>query len=294
MMADYHIGSLDEKSLSLLAGAEPAPEPQERRPAFLQSKVWSKATLTEKRKISPDTKVFTFKLGHEAQVIGLPIGQHLMMRLRDPVSSEAIIRAYTPISETTERGKLEVLVKIYYDTAGRRDGGKMTQALDSVPLGQFVEFKGPVGKFEYLGNGVCSVSGKNRRVRRFIMVCAGSGITPIFQVLRAVLKDKQDPTYCFVLNGNRMEEDILCKAELDDMAVTNKNKCEVLYTLSRPRPAWRGRKGRMDRQLFEYRVGGPPSRGDALVLICGPESMEESVHKIFLAMGWKDEDLMFF
>lgn len=293
MMPDYHIGSLDEASRTLLADAGPHSEGTEPRPVFLQPKVWSKAILAEKIKISADTKIFSFELEHEFQTLGLPIGQHLMMRLRDPATREAIVRAYTPISGGAEKGNLHVLVKIYYDTPDRK-GGRMTQVLDSLPLGHFVEFKGPVGKFEYLGRGLCSIKGKERRVSRFIMVCAGSGITPIYQVFRAVMKDREDPTCCLVLDGNRVEADILCKAELDAMAALNKQKCELLYTLSRPGENWTGLRGRMDKALFESKVGGPSGHGEALVLICGPDSMEKSVHQILIGMGWKDEDLLFF
>jgi nitrate reductase (NAD(P)H) len=294
MMPDYHIGSLDEASRAILEDGEGTTESAEPRDIFLQSKAWSKAILSEKKKISGDTKVFIFDLEHEQQMVGLPVGQHLMMRLRDPSTREAIIRAYTPMSEGTDRGKLHVLIKIYFDTVERR-GGKMTQALDSLPLGQFVDFKGPVGKFEYLGKGLCTIAGKERRVKRFIMVCGGSGITPIFQVLRAVMKDKDDPTQCLVLDGNRVREDILCKDELDMMANANPHKCHLIYTLSRPEASWQGRKGRMDKGLFEKEVG--PCRqvkGQDLVLICGPESLEKSVHAIFTSLGWTDEDLLFF
>ncbi|KAK3390465.1 hypothetical protein B0H63DRAFT_538702 [Podospora didyma] len=293
MMPKYHIGTLDARSLALLAATEPVAESSEPRPVFLQPKTWSKAILTEKTRVSSDTKIFTFTLDHEAQTIGLPVGQHLMMRVRDPGSQMAIIRAYTPISEGTDAGKLRVLVKIYYDTP-KIKGGKMTQALDSLPMGQFVEFKGPIGKFEYLGKGLCTVNAKERRVRRLIMVCAGSGITPIFQVLRAVMTDESDPTSCVVIDGNRVQEDILCKPELDAMAARCKDKCRLLYTLSRPDASWKGLKGRMDKALFEREVGAPPASNDTMVLICGPEPMEKAVHQVFTSLGWKDENILFF
>jgi len=301
-MPEYHIGSLDEASLAVLADADASVEADpssEPRAVFLQSKVWSKAILASKRPISDDTKVFSFTLDHPEQSIGLPTGQHLMMRLRDPATREAIIRAYTPISEERlAKGCLDVLVKIYRDSADRK-GGRMTQALDAIPVGHFVDFKGPVGKFEYLGKGQCTISGRGRKVQRFIMVCAGSGITPIFQVLRAVLSDKDDVTRCLVLDGNRVEEDILCREELDAMAAANPDRCRLLYTLTRPGPDWTGRTGRMDRALFDAEVGQcmnttTQGAGGDLVLICGPESMEKSVHEIFLGLGWKDNDLLFF
>jgi nitrate reductase (NAD(P)H) len=292
MMPNYHIGRLDAAAQAALGDVgEEASDAT--RAVFLQSKVWSKAVLTGKTKVSADTKIFTFKLDHEEQKVGLPIGQHLMMRLRDPASREAIIRAYTPMSEGTDKGKLSVLVKIYYDTPDKR-GGKMTQALDSIPIGHFVDFKGPVGKFEYLGRGRCTVGGKERTVRRFIMVCGGSGITPIFQVLRAVLKDRDDRTYCLVLYGNRTEEDILCRAELDTMSDGQDHRCKLHFSLSKPHERWKGRCGRMDEKLYRAEVGPPPDTRDHLVLVCGPEPLEQSVKSIFTDMGWADDDLLFF
>ncbi|KAL7628960.1 hypothetical protein AAE478_000478 [Parahypoxylon ruwenzoriense] len=295
MLVDHHIGTLDETSRSVLANGEDAAAiGSAPRETFLQSKVWTKAILSSKKKISGDTKIFTFDLEHAEQTSGLPIGQHLMMRLRDPATREAIIRSYTPIAESTRKGKLDVLIKIYYDTSERK-GGKMTQALDAIPIGHFVDFKGPVGKFEYLGRGLCAIQSQRRKVKRFVMVCAGSGITPIFQVLRAVMADPEDSTSCLVLDGNRVEEDILCKEDLDKMATANPDKCRLLYTLSKPTPSWTGLRGWMDKALFEREVGPcMNANGEELVLVCGPEPLEKSVYSILNGMGWKDEDLLFF
>lgn len=217
-----------------------------------------------------------------------------MMRLRDPVTREAIIRSYTPISEGTDKGKLDVLVKVYFDTK-ERVGGKMTKALDAIPIGHFVDFKGPIGKFEYLGKGNCTIGGKPRFVKRFIMICAGSGITPIFQVLRAVLSDRDDETKCVVLDGNRLEEDILCKEEMDGLVKGNEDRCKLLYALTQPTESWRGLTGRVGRELLEKEVGTCAAlNGEELVLICGPGALEKSVHGFLNGMGWKDADLLFF
>lgn len=177
----------------------------------------------------------------------------------------------------------------------------MTSALDSLPLGHWVEFKGPVGKFEYMGGGVAKIGGTKRKVKRFVMVCGGSGITPIFAVLRAVMQeyDDDDGTQCLVLDGNRNEEDILCRREMDELVANDvKKRCRVVHTLSRPGPEWTGRKGRMDKVFFEQEVGPPKKArgeaGDEMVLVCGPEPLERSVREVFGEMGWKEEDLLFF
>ena len=295
MMQTYHIGSLDEKSRTALASGESSsPESTSPRPIFLQPKTWSKAILSTKTKISSDTRIFAFTLEHEDQLIGLPTGQHLMMRLRDPVTREAIIRSYTPLSEITDRGVLKILIKVYFDTV-ERPGGKMTKALDAIPIGHFVDFKGPIGKFEYFGKGKCEIGGKSRNIKKFIMICGGSGITPIFQVLRAVLKDQEDPTSCLVLNGNRLEEDILCREDMDLLLKGNEERCRLLHLLSKGSESWTGLRGRIGKELLEKEVGSCEGRtGEELVLICGPEAMEKSVHGFLNGMGWKDENLLFF
>ncbi|KAH7375585.1 nitrate reductase [Plectosphaerella cucumerina] len=288
MMPTYHIGTLDEASRKQLASGEEEAAPETNRAVFLQNKTWAKALMTAKSPVSDDSKIFTFDLDTPEQTIGLPVGQHLMIRVRDPVTREAIIRAYTPLSEGTDKGKLDILIKVY-------ETGKMTRALDSMPLGHWIEFKGPVGKFIYEGRGLCTVGGKQRNVKRFVMICGGSGITPIFQVLRAVMKDAEDQTKCLVLDGNRMEQDILCRTDLDTMAAANPDKCKLVYTLSKGGDDWAGLRGRMDAPFFQRELGPCLcGAGEEMVLICGPEAMEKSVKTIMLGLGWKEDDLLFF
>lgn len=214
-----------------------------------------------------------------------------MLRLRDPVTREAIIRSYTPISQTQQKGTCDVLVKLYFD-APEREGGKMSKALDAIPIGHFVEIKGPIGKFEYLGRGVCTINNRKRHISHFDMICAGSGITPIFQVLRAVMQDLEDTTTCTVIDGNRLAEDILCKEVLDRFARESRERCELVYTLTQGPKDWEGRRGRIDRALLEQHCGSPS--GDGLVLVCGPEGLERSVKAELTEMGWKEEDMVFF
>ena len=291
MMPDYHIGSLDEASKIVLSeGGVPKDELEKLRSTFLQTRSWSKASLVQKRIVSWDTRIFTFKLDHKEQTLGLPVGQHLMIRLKDPATGEAIIRSYTPISPTAKKGYLDVLVKIYFDTDTSK-GGKMTKAMEALPLGVDVEFKGPIGKFEYLGKGLCAINSNKKMVTRFLMICGGSGVTPIFQVFRAVMQDPQDRTECILLDGNRLVEDILCKEDLEALLQGNEDRAKIVYTLTKGPDSWDGLRGRIDGSLVQKHC---TKDDDTLVLICGPEALEKSMHVALLDQGWKDEQLLFF
>lgn len=94
MMPEYHIGTLDAPSLKLLNALpeDGCSESDAPRSVFLQSKAWTKGILYGKSVISSDIRIFRFNLEHAEHAVGLPIGQHLMMRLRDPVTREVIIR----------------------------------------------------------------------------------------------------------------------------------------------------------------------------------------------------------
>lgn len=290
MMVDYHIGSLDDVGKLALTSVNTDAVSDQARDLFLQSKTWSKCTLYGKRIVSWDTRIFTFKLEHEQQKLGLPIGQHLMVRLIDPVTRETIIRSYTPISEINNQGFVDMLVKVYFATNGS-SGGKMSLAMDSLPIGHFVEMKGPIGKFEYLGKGLCTIQGKPRNVKSFVMICGGSGITPIYQVFRAIMRDGEDNTRCTILDGNRLLEDILCKEELDALSRGNEHKCTILHTLTKAPEHWTGLRGRITGPLVQEHC---PQDEDSMVLICGPEAMEKAMHVALLQQGWKEEQLLFF
>ncbi|KKK20997.1 nitrate reductase NiaD [Aspergillus rambellii] len=128
------------------------------------------------------------------------------------------------------------------------------------------------------------------------MICGGTGITPVFQVLRAVMQDPEDETRCVLLNGNRQERDILCRDELDAfdavLATTGAHKkCRTVHTLSKASEHWTGRRGRVDEALIrEYAVPDDES----MVLVCGPEAMEKSSKKILLSIGWTESNLHYF
>ena len=291
-MQDYHIGSLDEASRLTLkdGGLNVKEDSVETRSTFLEPRSWTKAVLHSKQAISWDTRIFTFELEHKKQTLGLPVGQHLFLRLQDSVTKSVTIRPYTPISSTTKKGFVDVLVKVYFETKVTK-GGQMTKAFDTLPVGHVVHIKGPVGKFEYLGRGLCSVYGERRRVKQLAMICAGSGITPVLQVFRSVMMDDEDQTQCTILNGNRLLEDIMCKNDFDTLAARKKNKAQVLYTLTQAPESWKGLRGRINDELIKKYCKGD---NDTLMMVCGPAELEKSVHMALKNQGWSDQQIIFF
>jgi nitrate reductase (NAD(P)H) len=184
MMLGHHIGTLDEAAKKALraSGELNGMAHESRREVFLQPRTWSNAKLHSRENVSWNTRIFTFKLEHDDQSLGLRTGQHLMMRLRDPVTREAIVRCYTPISEIEKKGYVDLLIKVYSASENRK-GGIMSMAIDSLPIGHELALKGPIGRFEYHGRGEYSLGSARRIAKKFLMICGGTGVTPIYQVL---------------------------------------------------------------------------------------------------------------
>lgn len=109
--------------------------------------------LIEKEEISHDTRRFRFGLPSNAHILGLPIGQHI--HLSATVNNELVIRAYTPVSSDDDEGFVDLVVKVYKRNVHPKfpEGGKMSQYLDEMNIGDKIAFRGPSGKLHYLGNG---------------------------------------------------------------------------------------------------------------------------------------------
>lgn len=50
------------------------------------------------------------------------------------------------------------------------------------------------------------------------MLCGGTGLAPMLQVIRAIIQNKNDKTKVTLIFANKTEADILRKEELDQMA----------------------------------------------------------------------------
>ncbi|RLM60584.1 hypothetical protein C2845_PM14G16610 [Panicum miliaceum] len=155
------------------------------------------------------------------------------------------------------------------------DGGLMTQYLESLPIGSYIDVKGPLGHVEYTGRGEFLINGEPRRVRRLAMVAGGSGIAPMYQVIQAVLRDQpEDETEMHLVYANRTEEDILLRGELDRWAAEFHDKLKVWYVVDqvkRPEEGWGYSVGFVTEDILREHV--PEGGEDALALACGPPAM---------------------
>jgi len=277
MLSDYHIGYLDSSVMAPLTEPSSADDGIVSS-TFLNPKKWKKTELIRRTDVSPDTRLFDFALESPQQTSGLHVGAHVFMRVRDE-GNDIIMRAYTPMSCQRTTGVLTLLVKVYFPR-GSIPGGKMGLFLENMKIGDTVEIKGPTGSFTYLGRGDCKHRGENLHAKNFYMVCGGSGITPCYQIMKELAFDREDPTCCRLFFANRDSKDVMCYREIEQFRKDADGRIVIEYFLSSPSSQvedFEFTRGRISQEVLSRSVGSDLMDGEAMLMVCGPPGMVESV-----------------
>ncbi|KAL2467521.1 Nitrate reductase [NADH] 2 [Forsythia ovata] len=285
MLEDYRIGELitsgytsDSPNNSVhgpssnLLHLTPIKEIAPARNVALVSREKVPCKLISKTSLSHDVRLFRFALPSDDQVLGLPVGKHIF--LCATIDNKLCMRAYTPTSGVDTVGYFELVVKIYFKGVHPKfpNGGLMSQHFDSLPLGSVLDVKGPLGHIEYTGKGNFLVHGKHKFAKKLAMIAGGTGITPVYQVMQAILKDPEDETLMYLIYANRTEDDILLRNELDAWAEEFKDRVKVWYVMSGSiKPDWKYSVGHINEEILREHI--PAASEYALALACGPLPM---------------------
>jgi len=275
---------------------------------FLNPRESQQLELSEKIVVNHDTRIFRFKLPSPSMTLGLPTGMH--MTLKAKVDGKPVLRAYTPITDDSTLGHVDLLVKVYFKGVHPSfpDGGKMSQHLDSMKIGESIDVKGPIGEFVYKGQGQCLVNGKPRFVTEISMIAGGTGITPCYQVLAAILRDPQDKTMVRLLFANRTPDDILARDVLEELAAKHPDRFMLSLTVDKvpsedenvspsdeknSKSEWKGHVGFITPVMTKATLF--PACEETVCLMCGPPAMlEKACIAALQSMGYKDSNVFSF
>ncbi|GJQ10778.1 hypothetical protein GpartN1_g2569.t1 [Galdieria partita] len=231
--------------------------------------------LIDKTIVSHNTRKFRFALADSEATLNLPLGKHVYVKAE--VDNKEVSRPYTPISPKETKGYFELLIKVY-----PAPYGTMSRYLDSLKCGDSLLVRGPKGKFTYA-----------RNMRKCLgMIAGGTGITPMYQLIQAILNDPQESTSIRLIFANVTVDDILLKDELESFAKKHP-RFQVFFVLNQPPENWQQGVGFVSRQHIEQHIG-MPQRGEKMVLHCGPPPMNKAMRSILLEMGYEEDDLFKF
>ncbi|GHA16422.1 hybrid-cluster NAD(P)-dependent oxidoreductase [Oceanisphaera arctica] len=183
-------------------------------------------------------------------------GQHLPVAL--DIEGRRHLRYYTLSSSPTRPGRYGISVK-------RQPDGRVSNWLaEALQPGSTLLAHAPTGDFIL------------KPAERYLLLSAGSGITPMLSIVRALADRKQLKDLVF-LHVCRTEADIPARAELEQLAADHPG-LTLEFVLTRPA---RGEGGR----LILAQLAAIPALPQRRVYLCGPDGFMQQARSWLLALG---------
>lgn len=185
-------------------------------------------------------------------------GQYLTLKL--VINGEQVRRAFSLSSSPVADKDLAVTIK-------RLAGGKASNYLrDKLIVGDKVEVFPPMGNF------AVETDANNRK--HYILIGAGSGITPLMSMLKTVLSVEKNSKVS-LWYGNRNESSIIFDKALEKLQAQYGERLTVVHVLSKPAATWTGQTGRLDEDKIYSLVSDLFMKDEyrKVYYLCGPEGM---------------------
>lgn len=215
------------------------------------------STFTIKSVVRETDDAVTLVFDNSVQHVQARPGQFLTLIL--PVNGETLRRSYSLCSYSGTDRDLAITVK-------RVPNGKVSNyILEHAKAGTRVEVMEPMGTFT-----ITTDYNNNRDV---VLIGAGSGITPLMAIAKAVLKE-EPLSRLYLLYGNRNERSVIFDEQLKSMKEEHGDRFTLIKVFSQPlsNVQYTGRLNRsLILKLLESLQGWKPERSE--FFICGPKGM---------------------
>lgn len=231
--------------------------------------------LIDKEPLTKDTSIYTFQLPHENDVLGIEVGQHISIRCN--IDEKTIVRSYTPISINQDcQGSFKLLVKSY-------PNGTISKWFNELAIGDVAYFTGPLGNYQYT---------RPNMVNEIGMIAGGTGISPMFQIMRAIYLNPMDKTKISLIFGASTPQELFLKDQIDLMVKDRPNQFKVQYIVedTMDDEKWSGNIGQISKEIMEQTLINDPNNSTTdkiQLLLCGPPRMVSMTKRWALQMGYK-------
>ncbi|KAK1923196.1 putative cytochrome-b5 reductase [Papiliotrema laurentii] len=260
------VEKIEDKAKGVAAEVQAAKQGTGSWGALIKDK-WVPFELASVEPYNHNTKVYHFKFPEDSKdkVSGIPVAGALLVKMPEGENEvkddkgKPVIRPYTPISTSEQAGSLTLLIKEYKD-------GKLTPYISSLQIGQPLLFKGPIVKYKYEPN----------TFERGLCIAGGSGITPMWQLIKHSLDQPEDKTKWTLIFSNVSEQDILLRKEWDELASKHSDRLKVNYVLDKGPRGWKGETGFVTAPIISKLF--PRQEGEKVkAFVCGPPPQVNSV-----------------
>ncbi len=234
-------------------------------------------TIKNVTKETHDSVSVTFSVPSELQVsFNFIQGQYVTLKLN--IQGDNVVRSYSICSSPFEVGQFSVGIK-------RVDGGKVSNYInDTAKVGDQIEVMEPNGRFYSI------LDASNEK--HYYLFGGGSGITPMVSIIKAVL-EKEPKSKLTLFYGNRNEESIIFKKQLETLSTNNPDKLNLVHVLNESKPEWTGYQGLMNKEMNLKLIKENSSLNfqNAEFFICGPEVMMNEAKAAIIELGIPNEKI---
>jgi len=199
-----------------------------------------------------DQKLFTYKPA-----------QFLSFRME--INKQQLVRSYSISSSPLAEKTLTTSIKKV------SNGHVSSHIVDHIQEGDIIQSTTPKGRFFKMP--------ENLKPRHYLLIAAGSGITPLFSILKtALLSDEKNQVtlvYC-----NRKETSMIYKTELEKLKENHPARLKIISVLSQPEGTEYDFKGRINENFLKQILNNTQSSPEIEAYLCGPLDLMAMAEKI--------------
>jgi ferredoxin-NADP reductase len=186
-------------------------------------------------------------------------GQFLFVTIK--ANEKELNKHFSFSSSPTEKTHIEFTKKL--------SESDFSSALKALKEGDWARIDAPYGKFTF--------EGEHEKIG---LLAGGIGITP-FRSICKYCTDMRLNTKITLLYGNRTENDIAFRKELETMQEQNKNLKMVLI-LNEASSGWKGATGLITAEMIKKEI---PDFKETIFYTCGPPAMVQIMEKLTEQLG---------
>ena len=198
---------------------------------------------------------------------------------------------------TIQKNLEDSLLRRAYSICSSPDSGELRVAIKHVDKGRFSNFAnhilkegdtldvaGPEGRF------VLEVDASNQK--DYLAIAAGSGITPVISMIKAVLQNEKDSRFVLIY-GSKSGEKTIFKNELDELVDSSNGRFQVQFVYSQI-ISDKALFGRIDAKLVKKHLKNKFSGWNFdTYFLCGPEEMIDDSKSMLIKNGINEDAIKF-
>lgn len=239
---------------------------------FIRPRILSNHRYTVSEVIEEKENVWTLKMiPREGPVFDYFPGQFqflTLLRADKELSEEE--HHFTISSDPNDRTFISTTIKAL---------GDYTATIGKTKKGDKAVIHGPFGRFSYP---------LYPQETKLFFIAGGIGITPVISMLRYLRSNNFDRE-AVLLYGNKTEESIVFRDELEELAAQSHSKVKIVHVLEDPKTGWKGESGYINTDLIK-KYSFTDANGVGYYIV-GPGPLRESALQSLYTLGVRGRNI---